>query len=42
LRAPDFVGNVVRKKKFEVDYTDINATAQKLKTSEFEAIGYST
>ncbi|MDR1418739.1 MAG: peptide deformylase [Endomicrobium sp.] len=38
LSIPDFVGNVVRKKKIEVEYTDINGKIQKLGTSGFEAI----
>jgi peptide deformylase len=38
LSVPDFVGNVVRKKKIEVEYTDIDGKIQKLETSGFEAI----
>ena len=38
LSVPDFVGNVVRKKKIELDYIDINGNKQELKTNGFEAI----
>ncbi|MDR2395291.1 MAG: peptide deformylase [Endomicrobium sp.] len=38
LSVPNFVGNVVRKKKIEVEYLNINGDKQELKTSGFEAI----
>jgi peptide deformylase len=38
LSVPDFVGNVVRKKKIEVEYIDIYSKIQKLETNGFEAI----
>ncbi|MDR3047789.1 MAG: peptide deformylase [Bacteroidales bacterium] len=38
LSAPDFIGTVVRRKKIEVDYLDLNGKKQQLKTDGFEAI----
>lgn len=38
LSVPDFTGNVVRKNKIEVEYTDINGNKQILKTHGFESI----
>lgn len=38
LSIPSFIGNVVRKKKIEVEYTDVDCKFQTLKTSGFEAI----
>lgn len=38
LSVPDFTGNVIRKNKIEVEYTDINGNKQILKTSGFESI----
>jgi peptide deformylase len=38
LSIPDFVGNVVRKKKIKVEYIDIDGKMQKLETNAFEAI----
>ncbi|MCL2484517.1 MAG: peptide deformylase [Endomicrobia bacterium] len=38
LSVPDFIGNVTRKKKIEVEYSDLNGKKQLLKTDGFEAI----
>ncbi len=38
LSVPDFTGNVVRKNKIEVIYTDIDGKEQILKTHGFESI----
>jgi peptide deformylase len=38
LSVPDFTGNVIRKNKIEVEYTDINGNKQLLKTHGFESI----
>ncbi|WP_413854019.1 peptide deformylase [Candidatus Ruminimicrobium bovinum] len=38
LSVPDFTGNVVRKNKIEVEYTDINGNKQLFKTHGFESI----
>ncbi|MDR3112090.1 MAG: peptide deformylase [Elusimicrobiota bacterium] len=38
LSVPDFLGQVERKKKIEVEYLDLNEKKQILKTSGFEAI----
>ncbi len=38
LSVPDFTGYVTRKKKIEVEYTDLNGKKQMLKTDGFEAI----
>lgn len=38
LSVPDFTGYVTRKKKIEVEYTDLNGTKKTLKTDGFEAI----
>jgi peptide deformylase len=38
LSVPNFVGNVERKKKIEVEYIDINGNKKEIKTGGFEAI----
>jgi peptide deformylase len=38
LSVPDFTGYVTRKKKIEVEYTDLQGTKRSLKTEGFEAI----
>jgi peptide deformylase len=38
LSVPDFIGNVTRKKKIEVDYSDIDGRSEHLKTEGFEAV----
>lgn len=38
LSVPDFTGNVIRKNKIEVEYTDITGNKQLLKTYGFESI----
>lgn len=38
LSVPDFIGSVVRKKKIEVEYLDLNGKKQILKTDGFEAV----
>ncbi|MDR1195166.1 MAG: peptide deformylase [Endomicrobium sp.] len=38
LSVPDFIGNVTRKKKIEVDYTQLNGQKRHLKTEGFEAV----
>ncbi len=38
LSVPNFTGNVIRKNKIEVEYTDIDGNLQKLKTHGFESI----
>ena len=38
LSVPDFIGNVTRKKKIEVDYIDAEGQKQHLKTEGFEAV----
>ena len=38
LSVPDFTGNVIRKNKIEVEYTDITGNKQLLKTFGFESI----
>jgi peptide deformylase len=38
LSVPDFTGNVIRKNKIEVEYTDLEGTKKILKTHGFESI----
>ena len=38
LSVPDFTGYVTRKKKIEVEYTDLKGARKQLKTEGFEAI----
>jgi peptide deformylase len=38
LSVPEFTGYVVRKKKIEIDYLDLNGCKQHLETSGFESI----
>lgn len=38
LSVPDFTGNVIRKNKIEVEYTDLEGTKKTLKTHGFESI----
>jgi peptide deformylase len=38
LSVPDFIGNVTRKKKIEVDYSDENWQKRHLKTEGYEAV----
>ncbi|MDR2191721.1 MAG: peptide deformylase [Endomicrobium sp.] len=38
LSVPDFIGNVIRKKKIEVEYIDASGQKRSLKTEGFEAV----
>jgi peptide deformylase len=38
LSVPDFIGNVMRKKKIEVDYMDLDGQKRHLKTDGYEAV----